>query len=62
MERSARLELAGCDQDVSLVGDGASASNTLSEHWDCGSMGMGDIPGVRGVSGESAGSAQLILD
>ena len=27
-----------------------------------GDEGMGDIPGVRGVQGESAGSAQLKLD
>ena len=39
VERSARLELTGCDQDISLVGDGVSASSTLSEHWDYGSMG-----------------------
>ena len=27
-----------------------------------GDRGVGDIPGVRGVQGESAGSSQLILD
>ena len=39
VERSARLELMGCDQDVSLVGDRVSVSSTLSEHWDYDSMG-----------------------
>ena len=39
VEHSARLELMGCDQDILLVGDRASASSTLSEHWDYGSMG-----------------------
>ena len=39
VEHSARLELTGCDQDVSLIGDGASASGTLSEHWDYDNMG-----------------------
>ena len=32
VERSARLELTGCDQDAWLSDDGASASGTRSEH------------------------------
>ena len=28
----------------------------------CGDGGVGDIPGVRGVQGESAGSSQLVLN
>ena len=28
----------------------------------CGDEGVGDIPGVQGVSGESAGSVQLELN
>ena len=28
----------------------------------CDDEGMGDIPGIRGGSGESAGSAQQVLD
>ena len=32
VEHSARLEQVGCNQDVSLIDDGASASSTLSEH------------------------------
>ena len=28
----------------------------------CSDGGMGDIPGVRGVQGESVGSSQLILN
>ena len=34
VEHSARLELTGCDLDVSRVGDRVSASSTLSEHQD----------------------------
>ena len=39
VERSARLELRGCDQDVWLVDDGASASSTQLEHQGYGSTG-----------------------
>ena len=37
VERSARLELRGCDQDISLSGDEASASGTQLECWGYGS-------------------------
>ena len=68
VECSARLELSGCDQDVLLAGDGASALSTLSEHWGYGSMGdtwwrgHGRYPRRTRCSGESAGSLQQILD
>ena len=39
VECSARLELTGCNQDVSLIGDGASASSTQLEHWGYDSTG-----------------------
>ena len=36
VERSARLERRGCDQDIWLSGDKASASGTQLEHWGYG--------------------------
>ena len=65
MEHSARLEWGSCDQDALLIDDGASALDTLSEHLGYGNMddmwcfkGVGDIPGIRGGSGEPAGSVR----
>ena len=39
VERSAQLERRGCDQDVWLSGDEASASGTWWEHLDCDNKG-----------------------
>ena len=67
-ECSAWLELEGCDQDILLIDDGASALGTLSEHWGCGNMGdtwwrgHGRFPRRMRCSGGSVGSVQLILD
>ena len=68
VECSARLERKGCDQDILLIDDGASASSTRLEHWGYGSMGdmwwrgRGRFPRRMWCSGGSVGSAQLKLD